>query len=58
MPDTRKLVTGPVGRLGIIPLASCMEMGERIDQYLVKWRKERSMPGNADIHFNGYERDS
>ena len=58
MPDTSKLVTVPVGRLGIIPMASCKEMGERVDQYLVKWRKERSTPGNADIHFNGYERDS
>ncbi len=58
MPDTSKLVTVPVGRLGIVPLASCKTMGERVDQYLVKWRKDRSTPGNADIHFNGYERDT
>ena len=58
MPDTSKLVTVPVGRLGIIPMASCKEMGEKVDQYIARWRKERSTPGNADIHFNGYERDS
>lgn len=58
MPDTSKLVTVPVGRLGIIPMASCKEMGEKVDQYIARWRKERSTPGNEDIHFNGYERDS
>ncbi len=58
MPDTSKLVTLPVGRLGIIPMASCKAMGERIDQYLVRWRKERSTPDKMDIHFNGYERDT
>ena len=57
MPDTSKLVTVPVGRLGIVPMASCSAMGEKVNQYLVKWRRERSTPGNADIHFNGYERD-
>ena len=29
-------------------------MGEKVNQYLVKWRRERSTPGNSDIHFNGY----
>ncbi|MBR1391457.1 MAG: ribose-phosphate pyrophosphokinase [Lachnospiraceae bacterium] len=29
----------PYGNLGIIPLQSCMELGEKIDQYLVRWRK-------------------
>ena len=57
MPDTSKLVTVPVGRLGIVPMASCSAMGEKVNQYLVKWRRERSTPGNSDIHFNGYERD-
>ncbi len=58
MPDSSKLVTVPVGRLGIIPMASCKEMGERVDQYLVRWRRERSKPDNTDIHFTGYEKDS
>ena len=58
MPDSSKLVTVPVGRLGIIPMASCKPMGEKIDKYLVRWRRERSTPGATDIHFTGYEKDS
>ena len=33
--------TIPVGPLGLIPLKSCAELGRRVDEYLVKWRKER-----------------
>ena len=35
--DGRNLETIPEGALGIIPLASCKEMGEKVDRYLVKW---------------------
>lgn len=35
------LDTLPVGRLGIIPLSSCAGFGKKIDDYIVKWRKER-----------------
>ena len=58
MPDASKLITVPVGRLGIIPMKSCEELGKKVDNYLVKWRKERSKPENTDLHFNGYERDT
>ncbi len=44
MPDSSKLITLPVGRLGIIPMKSCEELGKKVDSYLVKWRHERSKP--------------
>ena len=30
--------TLPVGRLGIIPLAGCVTLGQKVDNYLVQWR--------------------
>ena len=35
--DERHTETIPYGTLGIIPLASCTKMGEKVDQYLVKY---------------------
>ena len=37
--DERHTETIPYGTLGIIPLASCTEMGKKVDEYLVKWRE-------------------
>lgn len=31
----------PVGDLGIIPLQSCSELGQKVNEYIVEWRKER-----------------
>ena len=39
--EKRNLETIPVGSLGMIPLAGCRSLGEKVDYYLVKWRKER-----------------
>lgn len=39
--------TPPVGDLGLIPLESCKELGEKVDQFLVKWRRERK---EEDFH--------
>ena len=36
----RVLETIPVGSLGIIPLPSCKELGDKVNDYLVQWRKE------------------
>ena len=33
--DERNLETIPVGPLGIIPLESCKELGDRVNNYLV-----------------------
>ena len=38
-PDDSKFATVPVGKLGIIVHPSCAELGKRIDQYIVNWRK-------------------
>ena len=36
--EKRNLETIPVGSLGIISLPGCKPLGEKVDQYLVKWR--------------------
>ena len=36
----RTIDTIPVGPLGVIPLASCAEIGKKVDNYLVTWRSE------------------
>ncbi|MDO4522523.1 MAG: ribose-phosphate pyrophosphokinase [Eubacteriales bacterium] len=56
--EERNLETIPVGALGIIPLESCRALGEKIDQYLVSWRKERDHEHKSTIAFKDYERDS
>ena len=54
MPDASKLVTIPVGGLGIIAHKSCDALGKKVDSYLVKWRKERSESNNSEIITNDY----
>ncbi len=58
MPDDSKLETIPVGRLGIIAMESCTELGNQVDNYLVKWRAARQNEHKSTIAFHGYERDS
>ena len=36
--DERILETMPTGTLGLIPTASCMELGKKVDSYLSTWR--------------------
>ena len=35
--EKRNLETIPVGSLGMIPLEGCRALGEKVDNYLVKW---------------------
>ena len=58
MPDDSKLETIPVGRLGIIAMESCTELGNKVDYYLVKWRAARQNEHKSTIAFHGYERSS
>lgn len=58
MPDDSKLETIPVGRLGIIAMESCTELGNKVDNYLVKWRAARQNEHKSTIAFHGYERSS
>lgn len=56
--EKRNLETIPVGSLGIIPLEGCRKLGEKVDQYLVKWRRERESEHKDSLAFSGYQRDS
>ena len=48
----------PVGRLGIIPLQSCSEIGKKVNDWIVSWRKERHEGRHEAYETDGYERDS
>ncbi len=50
--------TIPVGPLGILPLSSCKDMGERIDSYITEWRRSRNTEYKGNIAFAGYEKDT
>lgn len=56
--DERILETTPDGMLGLIPLQSCKELGDKVDKYLVTWREIREHEHLNDAAFNGYRRDS
>ena len=56
--EEKKIETIPVGPLGLIPLRSCTEMGKRVDEWLVGWRKARESEHKGSIHFTEYEKDS
>lgn len=56
--DIYNLNTLPVGRLGIVPLESCMPLGKKVNDYVVAWRKERENKDKSNVAFEGYERDS
>ena len=55
---TKDLATLPVGRLGLIPLESCSTLGDKVNDWLVQWRKERVHPHIDSYAFEGYQRDS
>ncbi|MBR6786249.1 MAG: ribose-phosphate pyrophosphokinase [Clostridia bacterium] len=59
MPERyEEFTTIPVGKLGIIALPGCEKVAEKIDAYLVKWRKERESEHKDTLQFAGYERDT
>ena len=58
MPDSSNLINLPVGKLGIIPLESSTTLGEKIDNYIVRWRKERHNEHKDNLTFTGYDKDS
>ena len=58
MPDSSNLINIPVGKLGIIPLQSCMPLGEKVDMYIARWRAERHNEHKDSITFAGYEKES
>ncbi len=54
----RTLENIPVGYLGLIPIWGSEELGEKVNDYLVKWRKESALQYKDDIAFEGYEKDT
>ncbi|MSS63948.1 ribose-phosphate pyrophosphokinase [Velocimicrobium porci] len=50
--------TIPVGTLGIIALESSKSLGQKVNDYIVEWRKERENEHKSTIAFAGYQRDS
>ncbi len=56
--NERVLDNIPIGALGIIALDGCQEMGKKVDDYLVKWRRESGHIHKDDVVFSGYERDT
>ena len=54
----RNLENIPVGALGIIALTGCEEMGQKVNDYIVKWRKEDGHVFKDDVVFTGYETDN
>ena len=55
---TKDLTTLPVGRLGLIPLESCKDLGQKVNDWLIQWRHERKHPEMDSFAFEGYQRDS
>ena len=56
--EKRNLETIPVGSLGMIPLEGCINLGKKVDYYLVKWRTERESEHKDSLAFSGYQRDT
>lgn len=50
--------TLPVGTLGILALESSHDMGKRVNDYIVDWRKDRAAQNATASTFAGYNRDS
>ena len=48
----------PVGTVGLIPVTGCEELVKKVDDYLVKWRKESAYKYKDDAAFIGYSKDS
>lgn len=56
--EIRNLDSIPVGSLRLVPLDSCLELGKKVDSYLVKWREERENEHKESLAFKGYMRPS
>ncbi len=48
----------PVGKLGIIGMAGCEEITNKIDRYIVDWRSKRTLGVDGNMDFGGYHKDS
>ena len=59
MPNNEHILdTIPYGALGLVPMSNCATLGEKVNTYLVKWRRERQSEHKNNIAFNGFERNT
>ncbi|BBF44495.1 ribose-phosphate pyrophosphokinase [Lachnospiraceae bacterium KM106-2] len=56
--DEKIFETIPVGKLGIIALESSKSLGAKVNDYIVRWRKDRESEHSGNIVFSGYKKDS
>ena len=54
----RTLENIPVGSLGMIPIDGCQELGGKVNDYLVKWRKEAVAKTKDDVVFDDYQKET
>lgn len=54
----RTLENLPLGPLGFIPIDGCQELGKKVDEYLVTWRKENAAEFTDDAVFIDYTKDT
>lgn len=57
-PDEKIIKTIPAGKLAIIALESCKDLGKIVNDYLVRWRAAKEDEHKTTIAFAGYQRDS
>ncbi len=48
----------PVGPLGIIALESSRKIGQKVNNYITEWRKERVLEDSVSISVDDYKKDS
>ncbi len=48
----------PYGPLGIIAMPGCEAMAQKVNAYIVEWRKEKAIEDQDAIQFYGYQRDN
>ncbi len=54
----RTLENIPVGPLGFIPVEGCQELGKKVDEYLVAWRKENAEKLQDNAVYTDYVKDT
>lgn len=50
--------TIPYGPLGIIAMPGCEKFADKVDKYLVQWRKTQALEHQGSIAFYGYQRET
>ena len=56
--NERVLDNIPVGDLGIIAIDGCTEMGNKVNDFIAKWRNEDGHAFENEVVFQGYKKDN